>query len=47
MGFLLELVGSETGGLQQIFSEPSQHTLAVNEYIHRYGCFDWFIPEAV
>jgi hypothetical protein len=42
MDFLLELVGSKNEGLRQIFSEPSQHTLMVNEYIHRYGSFDGF-----
>jgi hypothetical protein len=46
MGFLLELVGSETEGLKQIFSEPSQHTLLVNEYIHRYGNFDGFFTRS-
>lgn len=42
MEFLLELVGSESDGLMQIFSEPSHHTLMVNEYIHRFGNFDGF-----
>ena len=42
MAFLLDLVGSETEGLRQIFSEPSQNTLIVNEYIQRYGEFDGF-----
>jgi hypothetical protein len=42
MGFLLEIVGSEGEGLKQIFSEPSQNTLIVNEYILRYGDFDGF-----
>ena len=42
MEFLSELVGSETEGLRQIFSEPSKHTLIVNEYIQRYGDFDGF-----
>jgi hypothetical protein len=42
MTFLLDLVGSETEGLRQIFSEPSQNTLIVNEYIQRYGEFDGF-----
>ena len=43
---LLEPVGSDTGGLNQIFSEPSQHTLIVNEYIHRYGSFDGFFTRS-
>ena len=46
MEFLLELVGSENEGLRQIFSEPSQHTLIVNEYIHRYGSFDGFFTRS-
>jgi hypothetical protein len=46
MEFLLELVGSETEGLRQIFSEPSQHTMIVNEYIHRYGDFDGFFTKS-
>jgi hypothetical protein len=46
MAFLLELVGSETEGLKQIFSEPSPHTLIVNEYIHRYGSFDGFFSRS-
>jgi 4-hydroxyphenylpyruvate dioxygenase-like putative hemolysin len=46
MAFLLDLVGSETEGLRQIFSEPSQYTLIVNEYIQRYGDFDGFFTRA-
>ncbi len=46
MEFLLDLVGSEQEGLKQIFSEPSQHTLIVNEYIHRYGDFDGFFTRS-
>ncbi|MDO9324494.1 MAG: hypothetical protein Q7T80_06000 [Methanoregula sp.] len=46
MEFLLELVGSETEGLMQIFSEPSHHTLMVNEYIHRFGGFDGFFTRS-
>ena len=46
MEFLLELVGSDADGLKQIFSEPSQHTLIVNEYIHRYGNFDGFFTRS-
>ncbi|MFA6226025.1 MAG: hypothetical protein WC620_07605 [Methanoregula sp.] len=46
MEFLLELVGSEDEGLNQIFSEPSLHTLMVNEYIHRYGGFDGFFSRS-
>lgn len=46
MEFLLELVGSEEEGLRQIFSEPSKHTLLVNEYIHRFGDFDGFFTKS-
>jgi hypothetical protein len=42
LAFLQDLEGSETEGLRQIFSEPSQNTLIVNEYIQRYGDFDGF-----
>lgn len=46
MAFLLDLVGSEEEGLKQIFSVPSQHTMIVNEYIHRYGGFDGFFTKS-
>lgn len=46
MAFLLDLVGSESEGLRQIFSEPSQNTLIVNEYIQRYGDFDGFFTRS-
>ncbi len=46
MKFLLELVGSEADGLKQIFSEPSGHTLIVNEYIQRFGNFDGFFTRS-
>jgi 4-hydroxyphenylpyruvate dioxygenase-like putative hemolysin len=42
MEFLIGLVGNEKEGLKQTFSEPSENTLLVNEYIHRYGDFDGF-----
>ncbi len=45
LAFLLDLVGSESEGLRQIFSEPSQNTLIVNEYIQRYGDFDGFFTK--
>ena len=44
--FLLDLVGSGEEGLKQIFSMPSQHTMIVNEYIHRYGNFDGFFTRS-
>lgn len=44
--FLIELVGSEEEGLRQTFTEPSEHTMIVNEYIHRYGGFDGFFTRS-
>ncbi len=46
LGFLIDLVGSPQEGLKQTFSEQSQHTLLVNEYIHRYGDFDGFFTKS-
>jgi hypothetical protein len=46
MSFLLDLVGSAQEGLKQIFSSPSENTLLVNEYIHRYGDFDGFFTRS-
>lgn len=46
MDFLLDLVGSAEEGLKQIFSCPSENTLLVNEYIHRYGDFDGFFTRS-
>jgi hypothetical protein len=46
MEFLLDLVGSEEEGLQQIFTVPSEHTLLVTEYIHRFGNFDGFFTRS-
>jgi 4-hydroxyphenylpyruvate dioxygenase-like putative hemolysin len=46
MGFLIDLVGSPEEGLKQTFSEQSQHTLLVNEYIRRYGDFDGFFTKS-
>ena len=46
MSFLLDLVGSVPEGLKQIFSCPSENTLLVNEYIHRYGDFDGFFTKS-
>jgi 4-hydroxyphenylpyruvate dioxygenase-like putative hemolysin len=42
MGFLIGLVGNEQEGLRQTFSNPSENTLLVNEYIQRYGEFEGF-----
>jgi hypothetical protein len=46
MQFLVELVGSEEEGLKQTFSQPSEYTLLVNEYIKRYGDFDGFFTKS-
>jgi len=46
MSFLIDLVGSVPEGLKQIFSCPSENTLLVNEYIHRYGDFDGFFTKS-
>ncbi len=46
MGFLLDLVGTPEEGLKQVFSSPSENTLIVNEYIHRYGDFDGFFTRS-
>ncbi len=46
MKFLLPLVGSPEEGLKQIFSQPSENTLLVTEYIHRYGDFDGFFTRS-
>lgn len=46
MEFMIELVGSEDEGLRQTFTEPSPHTLLVNEYIQRYGGFDGFFTRS-
>lgn len=46
MEFLVELVGSPEEGLHQTFSQPSQNTLLVNEYIHRYEGFDGFFTRS-
>jgi len=46
MEYLIELVGSPDEGLRQTFTTPSEHTLLVNEYIHRYGDFDGFFTRS-
>jgi hypothetical protein len=45
VAFLSELIGSPEEGLRQIFTQPSNHTLLVSEYIHRYGHFDGFFTK--
>ena len=46
MEFLIELVGSPDEGLKQTFTVQSEHTLLINEYIHRYGDFDGFFTKS-
>jgi 4-hydroxyphenylpyruvate dioxygenase-like putative hemolysin len=46
MDFLIDLVGSPDEGLKQTFTVASEHTLLVNEYIHRYGDFDGFFTRS-
>jgi len=46
MKFLIELVGSPEEGLKQTFTEPSENTLLVTEYIHRYGDFQGFFTKS-
>lgn len=46
MEFLVGLVGNEQEGLKQTFTKPSENTLLVNEYIHRYGDFDGFFTKS-
>ena len=46
MEYLVELVGSEADGLKQTFTRQSDHTMLVNEYIHRYGDFDGFFTRS-
>jgi len=46
LAFLSELIGSPEEGLRQIFTQPSNHTMLINEYIHRYGDFDGFFTKS-
>jgi hypothetical protein len=46
MKFLIELVGSPEEGLKQTFTEPSDKTMLVIEYIHRYGDFQGFFTKS-
>jgi 4-hydroxyphenylpyruvate dioxygenase-like putative hemolysin len=46
MDFLIDLVGSPEEGLKQTFTVQSEHTLLVNEHIHRFGDFDGFFTKS-
>jgi hypothetical protein len=41
-GFLLDVIGSKEQGLKQIFSNASEHSSLIIEYVQRYGNFDGF-----
>jgi uncharacterized protein YcgL (UPF0745 family) len=44
-GFLLEVIGSKEEGLKQIFSNASQHSSLIIEYVQRFGDFDGFFTK--
>jgi hypothetical protein len=46
LSYLSDLVGSPEEGLEQIFTQPSWHTMLVTEYIQRYGGFDGFFTRS-
>ena len=41
-GFLLDVIGSKEQGLKQIFSNASEHSSLIIEYVQRYGSFEGF-----
>ena len=44
-GFLLEVIGSKEQGLKQIFSNASEHSSLIIEYVQRFGDFDGFFTK--
>ena len=44
-GFLLDVIGSKEQGLKQIFSNASEHSSLIIEYVQRYGSFDGFFTQ--
>ncbi len=44
-GFLLDVIGSKEQGLKQIFSNASEHSSLIIEYVQRYGDFDGFFTK--
>jgi hypothetical protein len=44
-GFLLDVIGSKEQGLKQIFSNASEHSSLIIEYVQRYGSFDGFFSK--
>ncbi len=43
--FLLDVIGSKDEGLKQIFSNASEHSSLIIEYVQRYGEFDGFFTK--
>jgi hypothetical protein len=41
-GFLLDVIGSREEGLKQIFSNASEHSSLIIEYVQRYNGFNGF-----
>lgn len=44
-GFLLDVIGSKEEGLKQIFSNASEHSSLIIEYVQRYNNFDGFFTK--
>ena len=44
-GFLLDVIGSKEQGLKQIFSNASEHSSLIVEYVQRFGDFDGFFTK--
>ena len=44
-GFLLDVIGSKEQGLKQIFSNASEHSSLIIEYVQRFGDFDGFFTK--
>ena len=44
-GFLLDVIGSKEQGLKQIFSNASEHSSLIIEYVQRYGSFEGFFTK--
>ncbi|MDX1914408.1 MAG: hypothetical protein SFU55_02390 [Methylophilus sp.] len=43
--FLLDVIGSKEEGLKQIFSNASEHSSLIIEYVQRFGAFDGFFTK--
>ncbi len=44
-GFLLDVIGSKEQGLKQIFSNASEHSSLIIEYVQRFGDFNGFFTK--